>query len=343
MELPSVLVRYRDDLDTFLRSALPRQVGAPLLHQMMRYHLGWEDAEGHPLTQAGGKGLRSSLCLWACQAAGGDWRVALPAAAAVELVHNFSLVHDDIQDGDRERHHRPTVWSLWGQPQAINAGDSLLALAQLTLLRLSDGGVEPARVARACRILDEGCLAMIEGQCLDIGFEGESQIGLEAYLEMIARKTGALFAASLHLGALVGSDDQALGERFARCGRLLGMAFQVRDDMLGTWGREEATGKSAATDIRRKKKSLPLVYALATAAGETRDALLRLYAQEALSDADVSRVVAILDDLGARQHCQAMAREHLDQALAEVAATSIDPGAYCELREAAEFLLEREF
>jgi len=344
LELPSVLVRYRGDLDAFLRSTLPQQVGAPLLYRMMRYHLGWEDAEGRPLTGADGKGLRSSLCLWACQAAGGNWRAALPAAAAVELVHNFSLVHDDIQDGDRQRRHRPTVWSLWGQPQAINAGDSLLALARLTLLRLSDCGVEPARVVRACRILDEGCLAMIEGQCLDIGFEEESQVSLEAYLEMIARKTGALFAAALHLGALVGSDDQpAAGAAFARCGRLLGMAFQMRDDVLGTWGREEATGKPAAADIRGRKKSLPLVYALATATGETRDALLRLYAQEMLADADVRQVVAILDGLVARQRCQALARQHFDQALAEVAAIGIEPGAYHELREAGEFLLEREF
>lgn len=340
MEAPSVLTRYRSDLDAFLRSILDR-AGPPLLYRMMRYHLGWEDEEGRP-TSSGGKALRPSLCLWACQAAGGDWRAALPAAAAVELVHNFSLVHDDIQDADRIRHHRPTVWSVWGEAQAINAGDSLLALARLALLQLGEGAVPADRVVRAARVLDEAALSMIEGQCLDLSFEERAEVALEEYLEMIAKKTGALLEASLHLGALVGSDDPTLAERFARCGRLLGTAFQIRDDVLGTWGREQVTGKPAA-DVRRRKKALPVVYALAHASGDARDTLLRLDAQETLDDGDVSRVVAILDDLGARDYCQGMAREQIDEALAELAAAGVSPTARREFTELAEFLLTREF
>jgi geranylgeranyl diphosphate synthase type I len=309
---------------------------------MMRYHLGWEDEQGQPLTKGDGKALRPSLCLWACEAVGGNWRQALPAAAALELMHNFSLVHDDIQDGDTERRHRPTVWSLWGQPQAINAGDSLLALAHLALLRLADGGVEPAKVVRACAILNQGCLAMIEGQCLDIGFEESTQISLQAYLEMIAKKSGALFEASLQLGTLVGSDDESIIARFARCGRLLGTAFQIRDDMLGIWGREEVTGKPVAADIRRKKKSLPTIYALASA-GDAGDALLRLYAQETLSDRDVRRVIQILDSLGAYDYCQKVAQEHIDQALAELTAANVSGIAYRQFRQVAQFVLQREF
>jgi geranylgeranyl diphosphate synthase type I len=341
VDLPSLLLRYRDDLHSFLRSALG-EGSPPLLYRMMRYHLGWEDEQGRPLTKGDGKALRSSLCLWACEAVGGEWHRALPAAAALELTHNFSLVHDDIQDGDTERRHRPTVWSLWGQPQAINAGDSLLALAHLALLRLADSGVKPAKVVRAGVVLDQGCLAMIEGQCLDIGFERSTEVSLDAYLEMIAKKSGALFEASLHLGALVGSDDVSLMQRFLRCGRLLGTAFQIRDDMLGIWGTEEVTGKAIAADVRRKKKSLPIVYALTTT-GDARDELLRLYAQDTLSDRDVRQVVRILDGLGAHDYCQGMAQDRIDQALAELTAAKISDIAYRQFHEVAQFLLERDF
>ena len=341
MELPSPFVRYRDDFQSFLRSTVG-EGSPPLLYRMMRYHLGWEDERGRPLTKGHGKALRPSLCLWACEAVGGDWRQALPAAAALELMHNFSLVHDDIQDGDTERRHRPTVWSLWGQPQAINAGDSLLALARLALLGLADAGVEPAKVVRACAILDQACLGMIEGQCLDIGFEERTEIGLDAYLEMVAKKSGALFEASLHLGAWVGSDDESLVERFARCGCLLGTAFQIRDDMLGIWGSEESTGKPVAADVRRKKKSLPIVYVL-SGAGDARDALLRLYAQKTLSDRDVTQVMEILDSLGAYDYCQRTAQERIDQALAELTAAETSETAYGEFDQLAQFLLERDF
>ncbi|MGQ9571576.1 MAG: polyprenyl synthetase family protein [Dehalococcoidia bacterium] len=341
MVFPVLLRRYRREFQSFLRSTVG-EGSPPLLYRMMRYHLGWEDEQGRPLARGDGKALRPSLCLWACEAVGGDWRRALPAAAALELMHNFSLIHDDIQDGDTERRHRPTVWSLWGQPQAINAGDSLLALAHLALLRLADGGVEPAKVVRACAILDQACLAMIEGQCLDIGFEVNTEVSLEAYLEMIAKKSGALFEASLHLGALVGSDDESMMGRFGRCGRLLGMAFQMRDDMLGIWGKEEVSGKPIAADVRRRKKSLPVVYALASG-GDAGDELVRLYAQEPLGDSDVERVVRILEGVGAYDYCQRMAQEHIDQALAELAAAKVSGSVYRQFRQVAQFILEREF
>ncbi|MGD0205320.1 MAG: polyprenyl synthetase family protein [Dehalococcoidia bacterium] len=342
MELPSVFARYRIELEEYLRSALPE--GSPaLLYRMMRYHLGWEDEQGRPPAEGAGKALRPTLCLWACQALGGDWRTALPAAAALELVHNFSLVHDDIQDGDRERRHRPTVWSLWGQPQAINAGDSLLILGRLAMLRLEERGVAPAKVMEACRVLDKACLTMIEGQCLDIGFEDRQEVSVEAYLDMIARKTGALLGASLHLGALVATDDQRQAKRFARCGHLLGLAFQIRDDILGVWGAADVTGKPVAADIRRRKKSLPLVYAMGEAQAEEREQLLRVYSQEAPGDEEVSIVLQLLDSHRAYDYCQQMAQERIEQALAELALADIEPEARREFEAVAKFLLEREF
>jgi len=342
LALPSLFARYRSELGGYLRSALPE--GSPaLLYRMMRYHLGWEDEQGRPLAGEGGKALRPTLCLWACQAAGGDWRTALPAAAALELVHNFSLVHDDIQDADRERRHRPTVWGVWGEPQAINAGDSLLILGRLVTLRLGERGVAPARVIEACRVLDEACLTMIEGQCLDIGFEDQREVSVEAYLDMIARKTGALLGASFHLGALVAVDDEPLVERFTRCGQLLGLAFQIRDDILGAWGAADVTGKPVAADIRRRKKSLPVVYAMAAAEAAEREQLLRLYSQGAPSEEEVGIVLELLDRHGAYDYCQQMAQERVEQALAELAPVDMDPTARRELEEVASFLLERDF
>ena len=310
---------------------------------MMHYHLGWEDEQGRPLAEGAGKALRPTLCLWACQAMGGDWRTALPAAAALELVHNFSLVHDDIQDGDKERRHRPTVWSLWGQPQAINAGDSLLILGRLVMLRLEERGVAPAKVIEACRVLDEACLTMIKGQCLDIGFEGEREVSVEAYLDMIAKKTGVLLAASLHLGALVAVDDEPTVSRFARCGYLLGLAFQIRDDILGVWGAADVIGKPVAADIRRRKKCLPVVYTTAVAQAEEREQLLRLYSQGTPSDEDVGTVLQLLDSHRAYDNCQQMAQERIEQALAELAPVDMEPTARQELEAVARFLLEREF
>ncbi|MGQ9572915.1 MAG: polyprenyl synthetase family protein [Dehalococcoidia bacterium] len=342
MELPSLFSRYRIGLGEYLRSALP-QSGPWLLRRMMRYHLGWEDEQGRPLAEGAGKALRPTLCLWACEAAGGHWRTALPAAAALELVHNFSLVHDDIQDGDRERRHRPTVWSLWGQPQAINAGDALLVLGRLALLQLAGHGVSPAKISEACRLLDEACLTMIEGQCLDIAFEDEQQVSVEAYLDMIARKTGALLGASLHLGALVGSDDKAVAERFARCGHLLGLAFQIRDDILGVWGAADITGKPVAADIRRRKKCLPVVYAMAVAEAGEREQLLRLYSQGAPSEEEVSIVLQLLDSHSASDYCQQMAQQCVEQALAELALVDVEPTARRDFEAVASFLLERDF
>jgi len=342
VELPSLFARYRVELEEYLRSAIP-QGGPALLYGMMRYHLGWEDEHGRPLAESAGKALRPTLCLWACQAMGADWRTALPAAAALELTHNFSLVHDDIQDSDSERRHRPTVWSVWGQPQAINAGDSLLILARLVMLGLEERGVAPAKVIEACRVLDETCLTMIEGQCLDIGFEDEREVTVDAYLDMIARKTGALLGTSLHLGALVAVDDEPQMKRLARCGHLLGLAFQIRDDILGVWGAADVTGKPVAADIRRRKKSLPLVYAMAVAQAEEREQLLRVYSQGSPGDEDVSTVLQLLDGHRAYDYCQQMAQERVEQALAELATVDIEPTARRDFEAVAKFLLEREF
>jgi geranylgeranyl diphosphate synthase type I len=233
MKLPECFERYRTDIDAELKLILSdRQLP---LYDMMRYHLGWIDDKGNTLANAAGKALRPTLCLSACEVAGGEYSRALSAAAAIELVHNYSLIHDDIQDDDRERRHRPTVWCLWGKPQAINAGTAMRLLANMALLRLEARGVSQQRRLRIQQLLDETSLRLIEGQYLDINFETRFDINVSDYLTMIDKKTAALIACSLEVGALLGSDNDSLSDKFSNIGRNLGLAFQIIDDILGIY------------------------------------------------------------------------------------------------------------
>jgi len=313
-----------------------------LLYRMMRYHLGWEDVEGRPLPAPGGKALRPIMCLLACEALGGSWRQALPAAAALELVHNFSLVHDDIQDRDRERRHRPTVWAIWGEGQAINAGDALLALAQAALARLPEAGVPPERAVEAVATLARATLEMVEGQVMDLQFEERLDITVDAYMQMVERKTGALFGAALRLGAICASADPQVWEAMGRAGRLLGLAFQARDDVLGIWGAPSQTGKPAGADIRRRKKSLPVVCAL-EAEGPQREAVVRAYSDPAMDESAVAAVTRALEEVGARERSLSLARGALQEALSILASLPLVPGPRQELEAVARFLVEREF
>jgi geranylgeranyl diphosphate synthase type I len=345
--LPAAFGRYREALDARLRSlltsGLPAGSHPEELHRMLRYHLGWEDGEGRPVRSGGGKMLRPILCLLACEAAGGNWRKALPAAAALELVHNFSLVHDDIQDRDPERRHRATVWSVWGEAQAINAGDALLALGGLAVLDLTAEGVPAERVMDAVRILERATLEIVEGQALDLSFEERVDVTEDAYLEMIEKKTSALFDCALRLGGLVGAADLGVAEALGRCGRLLGVAFQIRDDMLGVWGAESRTGKPPAADIRNRKKSLPVVYVLARSEGATAAELRRIYSQPGLSDTDVSMVLGALESAGAQSYCRRAAEERRERAMEELAGAALVKRPARELRQVADFLLERNY
>src|SRR6185437_4776037 len=248
------------------------------LYGQMDYHLGWRDASFIPSQGHRGKLLRPTLTLLAAELAGGSDAVtrALPAAVSVELVHNFSLIHDDIEDGDEERHHRPTLWRLWGQAQAINTGDALFALARMQLLGLVRRGVDPALTLSLAERLDAVCLELCEGQHLDMSFEARRDVTVAMYLDMIARKTAALMRCATELGGRIGAPaDAQLGERLGAFGLALGLVFQIRDDLLGIWQAQEL-GKSAAGDVRRKKMSLPVIHALEHADQRDRAALTRI-------------------------------------------------------------------
>jgi len=299
------------------------------VYEMMRYHLG---LDGSGATS--GKRMRPLLGLLAYASIAGDYQPALPGAAAVELGHNFSLVHDDIEDGDRERRHRPTVWALHGVAQAINTGDMLFSLSRMALHRLSDLGFDDAKVLRIMRLYDETCVALCEGQYIDIATsEADDVMSVDLYFDMIGRKTAALIAASIEAGALLATDDDEVIARYRAFGWALGLAFQINDDLLGIWGAEQSTGKEP-TDIARRKKTLPVIYAFEHAGPEDRERLAALYGNGGPSGTEVTEVVAILERAGARDYTREQARRHRDEALAELdAAGVVEPEARRRLEE----------
>lgn len=311
------------------------------LYEMVRYHLGFIDTEGQAASGAG-KVLRPVFCCLACEAVCGDWRPAVAAAAALELTHNFSLVHDDIEDGDLERRHRPTVWSRWGVPQGINAGDAIWALAWETLASALQDGVPALTVVECYRRLAVRCREMIEGQYLDLAFEGKVDIGPDQYLRIVEGKTGALLACSFELGALCGGAPIDLVDAYSRAGRLLGIAFQMQDDILGVWGDPSVTGKAADTDVRRKKMALPAVCGFQSLQPESRELLRDIYGSEQpLGDADIETVLALFKEAGARQAAEELAREYTEQARAALQAMATNPGERSALAELADSLVGR--
>jgi geranylgeranyl diphosphate synthase type I len=299
------------------------------VYDMIRYHLGLDGSNG-----SSGKRMRPVLGLLAYASIAGDYRRALPGAAAVELGHNFSLVHDDIEDGDRERRHRPTVWALHGVAQGINTGDMLFSLSRMALHRLTDLGFSDAKVLRLMRLYDETCVALCEGQYIDIATsERDDLMSVDLYFDMIGRKTAALIAASIEAGALLATDDDEVIARYRGFGWALGLAFQLNDDLLGIWGVEKATGKEAS-DIARRKKTLPVIYAFERAGPEDRERLTALYASGGPSADEVPEIVAILERTGAREYTRDAARRHRDEALRELdSAGVVDPEARARLEE----------
>lgn len=300
-----------------------RRPSAERFAGLLGYPLGWVDEQLTVLDPPApaGKRLRPALCLLVCEVAGADYGAALAPAAALELIHNFSLVHDDIQDESPLRRGRATVWAGWGTAQAINVGDSLFALAQLALL---DGAAPSAEVqVEAARCVNLTCLRLVEGQYRDLELQEAGTATLEAYQTMVLGKTAALLEACCWLGARFGGLDEAGAERFARFGRELGLAFQFQDDLLGIWGDPAETGKSAETDLLTRKQALPAVLALQSdgpAAERFRSIFL---AAGPMRPADAASALALLNQLDVRRQAEAMvtagyarAAEALDAALA---------------------------
>jgi geranylgeranyl diphosphate synthase, type I len=319
-----------------LRSAVDR-LSEPV-RSVARYHFGWQDAVGEPGQTAWGKGIRGALALASAQAVGAPSEQAVPVAAAVELVHNFSLVHDDVMDDDRSRRGRPATWSVFGKAQAIVAGDALLTLAIDVIARSQNSSWRDAAVRELCSAL----LRLAAGQAADLTFETRTDVDLNECLTMAAGKTAALLASACALGALAGEAEPDRVEALRGFGHHLGLAFQLVDDLLDIWGNTSATGKSVGSDLRMRKKSLPVVAAMRsdTAAGSR---LTETYHRtDPMHDADILEAARMIEDAGGRQWATAEAARQRDLALHCLATALPTRDGACALALIADLIIHRE-
>ncbi|WP_028923749.1 polyprenyl synthetase family protein [Pseudonocardia acaciae] len=335
---PDILTRARDLVAPAMRAAVGRL--DPANERIVSYHLGWTELDGSPSESGGGKGVRPALATLSASAAGADPRVAVPGAIAVELVHNFSLLHDDVMDGDTQRRHRGTVWAVWGTPSAILSGDGLLALAVEVLLD------EPTpAAARAARLIAETTRELVRGQTEDLAFERRSDVPLSECLAMAGGKTGALLSASAAIGAVLAGAPDQLVRALARYGTELGLAFQLVDDLLGIWGDPVRTGKPVYADLRAGKKSLPVTYALTHGRAPGRELaawLATVGENEDIDEAAVLRAAELVEAAGGRRWAADEARRRLATAERALNSVRMDPTARAELLDIAHFVVARE-
>lgn len=325
----------RARLDSFLRAAVGAMPAST--RRIAAYHLGWLDHNGDPVAANPGKLIRPTLALLAAEAVGGSAEEAIPAAAAIELAHNFSLLHDDVIDRDLTRRHRPTAWTVFGVGPAILAGDALLALAY-NLLAASG---HPAAKDAACT-LSAAVLGMVEGQCTDLSFETRPDVDLSECFDMAERKTALLLSCACAVGASFGGGRPAEVEQLRRFGLHLGFAFQLVDDLLGIWGDPAVTGKSVRSDLQSRKKSLPVVAALTSGTTAGRN-LATLYGRsEPLSDEDVARAAELIAVAGGRAWSETQSELFLAQALNDLELAHPTERAGSELQSLARAMTRRD-
>jgi len=333
--LPPVIDQAADAVAPALRAACEQLT--PEICAVVGYHLGWLDADGKPAELRGGKSVRGALALCSARAAGADVEAGIPGAVAVELVHTFSLLHDDIMDDDRERHGRPAAWTAFGRARAILAGDAALALAYRVLLDADSPGSGAALASLA-----DATARLIDGQALDLDLEGRAGATPEDCIRMCAGKTGALLECSASIGAvLAGAGDEVVAP-LAAYGGHLGLAFQAVDDLLGIWGDPAVTGKPVFGDLAHRKTSLPVAIALASGGDDARE-LADLLARARLDGADLERAAALVEAGGGRAGAATQAEGELGKALAAVDGAPIEAAARADLVDIARFVAAREF
>jgi geranylgeranyl diphosphate synthase type I len=340
--IPAGVETARDYVGPALEAAVDRL--SPDVRAVAGYHLGLADVRttgtaGATRTSGGaGKALRPALALLSARAVGADPDSAVPAAVAVELVHNFSLLHDDIMDGDTERRHRPTAWTVFGIGQAILAGDALLALAQDLLL---EG--PPQHGIWASRCLSAAVQRLIAGQGADLAFERRDDVTVAECLDMAGDKTAALMACACSIGAVYVGGPAGVAKSLAAFGAYAGLAFQLTDDLLGIWGAPEITGKPVWSDLRARKKSLPVVAALTSGTDAGRELGLLLAAPEPLTDDDLLRAADLVAAAGGRKWAEAEADTALAAAMNYLAQTQMPDDARAEFAGIAEFVTARQW
>ncbi len=340
---PEALDKYRPVLEQAMQALVPAEAaGTDALYTMLRYHMGWIDQHGHVLEGgSAGKALRPTLCFLTCEGLGCPWPQAATAAATLEFIHNFTLIHDDIQDGDVERRGKPTVWAVWGVGPALWAGNAMRVLSDRAL---AAEGAPLHKRSQASRLLTEAYLEILEGQYLDLEFERRAEVGVPEYLDMISRKTGALIRCSVEMGALLATEDRETAVALRQWAVHLGRAFQVRDDILGIWGDPSLTGKAVGNDIRRKKKTFPVMYGFERATGAGRAALQSVYALPDLDQGCVDIVLAVLEESGADRRAQALVDSESELALESLAKVTerLTPCAHQQMVQLTYFLARRD-
>jgi len=318
----------REAIDAGLRAAASR-LPAPAA-RIAAYHFGWTDEAGEPVNANSGKALRPLLTLLAAKTVSGDWREAVPAAVAVEMVHNFSLIHDDIIDRDGLRRHRPTAWKVYGVNDAILVGDALHALA-FEIIAEAGGDRAPAGTS----LLAQTVRSLIEGQLADTRFEEREHVELAECVAMSEAKTASLMGCATALGALFGGGTREQVDALRDFGFRLGLAFQHVDDLLGIWGDPAVTGKAVYSDLRNRKKSLPVTAALGSGHPDAAE-LARLYnGTGQLTEAELRRSADLVEACGGRRASQNAAASLTEKAADDLAAQRLHGAAVEELTSLA--------
>jgi geranylgeranyl diphosphate synthase type I len=336
--MPAGVEIARDLVGPAIAAAVQRL--SPDVREVAAYHLGLDNGArgGRPGAPRVGKALRPALALLSARAAGASPERAVPAAVAVELVHNFSLLHDDIMDGDTERRHRPTAWTVYGVGPAILAGDALLALAQDLLL---EGPVTHGPWAARCLLA--AVQRLIAGQGADLAFERRDDVTVNECLDMAGDKTAALMACACSIGAIYVGAPAAIAMGLADFGAHVGLAFQLTDDLLGIWGAPEVTGKPVRSDLRARKKSLPVVAALAGGSDAASELAALLALPEELTEDQLVRAAELVSDAGGKKWAEAEADAALESAVTRLDQTELPDDVRAELIGIAEFITERQW
>jgi geranylgeranyl diphosphate synthase, type I len=335
------------DIDSAIRDfASQHEHKAPIFWQQAHEHFDWAYPDARASNQgfsSAGKRIRPLLMALVARSLSATYEHVIPAAIGLEVIHNFTLIHDDIMDESLERRHRPTIWSRYGIAQAINTGDGLYSIGILSSLNLVENGVSAEKALRASQILMTACLDTVQGQALDLQFEERNDISPEEYLTMIRLKTGRFIETATQLGALLSSDDPVIIEHYANFGKYLGWAFQMWDDYLGIWGDPDVIGKSATSDIEQKKKSYPITLAFANASDNELRHLQAMYSKERLEEDDVAQVLGVLDILGIREKTESYVDEYHEKAMNALNALALDNEDYANLKKLAQFIIQREY
>jgi geranylgeranyl diphosphate synthase, type I len=336
MSSNELLVQMRMAIENELKQTIDQFVpGKDIeLYTMLRYHMGWEGEKAGIEVQ--GKRIRPMIILLCTAALGKDWHNALPAAAGVELLHNFSLIHDDIQDQSDMRRGRPTIWSKWGIAQAINAGDCMFTIAHLAMLKLTEK-VNPKAAVKAARILHQSAIDITKGQYLDLSFETQKEVDLDLYIEMITGKTASLIGCSAEIGGIIAEANLMEESALKQFGLSMGLAFQVQDDWLGIWGDSALTGKSTESDILSGKKTLPVLYGLSRG-GKFRDRWLK----GEITSEEVPYIVTMLIENGAQDYTQKMGEKLTADAVRSLERLGYDNDATDNLKDLVGKLTHRQ-